>query len=183
MTNFRDKLDQALSEHANHLGICVSLQKGFDAKTKSHLLKESRTPRPGIYWWMPHRFSGKWEWQVADYWYQVYGESVVHPEIWNDFIAKELVSIFNLPLTAEPDLRGLYNALPRGRITTAENHQCQVRHGNDMPPGGSEQQILKAFYLPLETPFLFWDHETMDPDNYRKLCAIIGKDLGAENLK
>lgn len=178
MTDFHIKLNEALSEYSNNPGMHTSIRIGSDRMARE-LLMEDREPQSGIYWWAPkYGMDNKIEWIIISFWHSMYGDDIVHPVFWDKFIINELVATLGLPRTIIQGLMGLYNSLPRGRIIKKESGICRVHHGDDIPTGGSVQQILNEFKLPIDTPIIKDPHEVMSENNYQKLCRTINIDLG-----
>ena len=177
MTDFANKLDAVLSEYLDNPGVHTSIRISSDLAERKRVLAESVLPKSGIYWWAPQLDDGV-KWQVVSFWHEFYGEDIVHYQFWGKFIINHLVSTLNLPRIVIPKLQGLYKSLPRGRIIKKNNGECHLHHGDDVPSGCSIKQVLDEFSLPGNTPIIISPHEIMDSDDYKKLCEVIGINLG-----
>ena len=135
---------------------------------QSQLLKESKGPQTGIYWWVPHKINTtSIIWRLVEFFDDDYGPAY-HKEIWEKYAAT-ILGIDDVETTQE--VKDAYHGLPRGRVNTVKSkvHAGLARYvvlrGSDAPLEDANNIIISRFRLPpINTVFSFDSHETTNDD-------------------
>jgi hypothetical protein len=136
---------------------------------QSRLLKESKSPQTGIYWWVPVKDS----WRLESFFDSEYGQAY-HKEVW-ELYAATILGIDNAEVPQ--DVREAYHGLPRGRISKHKGDRYLILHGSDSPVDDFKTVVMSRFHLlPNRTAASYDSHEIMLDDE-----AEIIKNFIAQN--
>ena len=166
-TNFLKRLDEAL-KMPHMLDIKTSVRLYEQEGAKERLISEQGLkPQEGIYYWFPL----KNEWIIKAFWYEFYGNKVVHAIIWQEDVAEELAEYWNLENKLN-EIKSCPYGLPRGRIFSKENKMF-LWHGNDNPRPDWKEKVFKEFQLSTEnTEIIEHPHEKPKQSHIQALKAL-----------
>ena len=161
------KLDELNVKYPDNIGMRESIR----LDVQSQLLRESREPKTGVYWWCPAKDS----WRLSVFFDEEFDGAALHKEIWEKWCSTLLNKNDN---KAPHDVSQAYHGLPRGRISK-DKHGWMILHGDDTPLRDGLEYVANRFYLPKGKFRAVYDpHEIMHNEDIALVQQFIGRDLG-----
>lgn len=149
------------------------------------LIKESRTPQSGAYWFIPLP-DGSWD---IEAFYDSQFSDTPHDQMWSRYVVERLATIWGKDHNWLRRVIGdNYTGLPRGRVNRIllnDEPGFSIVHGNDFPKGCSISGVLNVFNLksfqrahPDQVQIYYDHHETMISGDPKRVQKALGVDLG-----
>lgn len=171
------KLVEIINEQSN------VLMREAVRRHNHRVIKESRAPQSGAYWFIPLK-DGSWDIEVF---YDSQFDDTPHDQMWNTYVVERLATIWSKdPAWLKRVIGDNYTGLPRGRVNKVKFDDqigYTIVHGDDMPKGCTIAGVINAFNLrSIQRADLLKiykdEHETMISGDPKKVQKTLGVDLG-----